>query len=156
MSLEEELRDYLRGTDIVDILVGGIYTDEEVGVEGIRRGGGESNPTKDAFDEDGVLLPCAVVKELSPLPVVGIRDSKEKTIGQSRMFQIYYYQHRNKDQIMLAKDAMIDLLEDHRLSTGYPLSLASETNPMYDVGPVKNSTVMRQDWQLVNVRKPAP
>lgn len=155
MTREAEVKAIFIADDIMmAILTGGVYTDEEVDVEGIRRG--EDFVTDAAFDPStGYLLPCALVRQRGLNPVVNVRSQKigDEFTAVQQVVEIYYYQHRGHAFIDLAKNRAFDLLEGVRLSDSYPIIWMSETAHYPDVGPVKNSTTLRQEWQVVSIRK---
>jgi hypothetical protein len=155
MSREAEVAALLLDDeDMVALLPGGIYTDEQLGVEGIRRGAG--NPSAAAFNEDGDLLTCAMVRQDSLNPVPGVRSSKDKISGTTQMVFIYFYERRGHSEIELAKQRSYEILEGVRLSDSYELIWEWDTPSYYDMGPVANSTALRQDWRVTGIRRPTP
>lgn len=138
---------------LMAILTGGVYYDEEIGIQGFHRG--DDSTTDAAFNADGNLLPCAVVRQGPELAMAGIRDPGEKIVGLAQPIEIYFYQERDKDQILLARKRVYDLLEQRRLPGTYPLTWVSDSPAFYDVGPIANSTTLRQDWRCVFLRKPS-
>lgn len=154
MSREQVAADLLKDDpELMAILTGGVYTDEEIGLEGIHRGA--DSPTNAAFDANGVLLPTAVVREGAEVAYAAIRDVPERVVGITQAIEIYFYQHRDRDQILLAKQRVYELLEGVRLGATYPLVWLGETPVFYDVGPVANSSTIRQDWRCVFMKRPA-
>lgn len=159
MSRESEVADLLRADDtLLSILPGGIFTDQEIGVEGIRRGDDDPestnySPTANAFDEDGFLRPCALVRQRALVPAFGLRDLKIKHASTSIVVEVYFYQDRGHEAIDAAKDRVYVLLEGHPLSAAWPTAWALETAPVPDAGPLKNSTALRADYQVVSIRR---
>lgn len=153
MNREEEITAILLNSpELLAVLTGGIYTDSETGVEGIRRE--EESPTAAAFDDEGVLKPCAVVRQRALIPTYDIYDMEEKHVSASQMVEIHYHQFRGHDAIDAAKDIVFFLLLNQRLNGTYPLTCELETAYYYDVGPVQYTTTLRQDWQVMDIRKP--
>ena len=153
MSREGEIATLLLAdAEMVTLTPGGIYTDETLGVEGIRRG--EGSPTEDAFDVDGYLKTCVLVKQRSEVPYGDIRVSKEKITATSQVVEIYFYEFRGHSEIDAAKDRAYEILENERLDSSYPIMWVGETAHVPDVGPVMNSTTLRQDWQIISIKKP--
>jgi hypothetical protein len=153
MSREEEIADLMRADSILSaFLSGGIYTDQGVGVEGIRRG--EGAPTENAFDDQGRLLPCALVHQRGLIPEGGVWDLEEKVAGTSQVVEIYFYQFRGHDLIDAAKERAYFVLIGQRLPRSYPIMWDYETSHIPDVGPIANSTTLRQDWRVVGIRRP--
>ena len=152
MNLELEVAEILRAdATMMAILLGGVYTEEEIGVEGIRRG--EDSPTALAFDDRGVLLPCAVVRHHSPFPVDGVVDEAEGIMSVRQITSIFYYQFRGHAIVDSAKDRGYSILQGTKLENTNKLVFLFETDAIPDMGPVANSTVLRQDWDAVYVRR---
>lgn len=158
MTLEAEVATILKAdATLMAILTGGVYTDEEVDVEGIRRG--EDFVTDAAFDADGFLLPCALVRQRGLVPVGDmVRSQKEgdEITATRQVIEIYYYQHRGHAMIDLAKERAYQLLEGRRLTGTFPLIWNYETAHIPDVGPIRNSTTLRQEWVANAVRRKNP
>lgn len=154
MTREEEFKAALLADDeFVALMTGGIYTDEETGVEGLNRG--EGSPTAAAFDDKGFIKPCCVIREDAINPYGGITLLRDKIAATSQLVHLIFYQHRRHDQIFLAKARSYTVLQGYRdISDAYPIWWVYDTSPYPDMGPVKNSTMLRQDWQVVGTRKP--
>lgn len=153
MTIEAQVADLLRAdTTLMALLTGGVYTDEEVGVEGLRRG--DDSPTEDAFDAQGILKPSAIVREGNESGYANIRDQAEQIVAVNVPVDIFLYQSRDKDTILAAKKRIYRLLEGKRLQATYPLMWAGDTPVFYDVGPVVNSTTIRQSWRCVYLKRP--
>lgn len=158
MSKEEDVANILRNdTILMALLTGGVLTDEVVGVEGIRRSlePEDLNPTKDVFDADGVLQPCAVVRQGGETLYQNINLVEDKMQAVSRRIQIYFYQFRQHDVITAAMDRVFYLLMGTRLPGTYPMWRTGESPAYPDVGPVQNSTSMIQDWIVVYMKRSA-
>lgn len=154
MTRETEIATLLRAdAELTSILVGGIYTDEEVGVEGIRRG--DDSPTAQAFDASGTLLPCAVVRQSDLVPVDSVRMQRDRMSGTSQLLQIYFYQFRQYNHIELARQRCYELLEGVRLAASYPLIWVVDSPYFYDVGPVANAITLYQNWRIFGLRRAA-
>lgn len=153
MNREEEVAALMRAdVQLMSILVGGVYADGELGVEGIRRE--DEFPTSAAFDDDGILLPCAVVRQRAMVPTYDIYDMDEKHVSINQIVEVHFHQFRGHDAVDAAKDRNFFVLLNQRLTGSYPLVCEMETSYYYDVGPVKNSTTLRQDWLVTDIRKP--
>lgn len=152
MSRESEIASLLAAdATIASLLTGGIWTDQEIGVEGIRRG--EDSLTNSAFDPTtGILRPCAVVRERGINSYQAGRSHKGKVALLRQVVEIYYYEFRGHDVIDPAKERAYYVLEGVRLTATYPLVWDMETAHYPDVGPVANSTTVRQDWNVYSVR----
>jgi hypothetical protein len=138
---------------LMAILTGGIYTDQELGVEGIRRGGDNitENPSINAFDADGKIRPCALIREGNIVPYGNIR-SEDGFTAVSQTVMIYLIEMRGHDQVDLAKERIKVVLKDKRLGRSYPIWWLFDSLPVPDAGPILNSTVIQQVWQVVSTR----
>lgn len=154
MSREDEAAVILRAdATLTAILTGGIYTDEELGVEGIRRG--VDSPADAAFDADGILLPCLLLREGSISPYGNVRNVHDKFSAISQLLSCYVFEFRGHVSIDLARARVFELLEGVRLGRSYPIWMAFESPVIPDGGPVANSSVQRLDWLIVSTRQVA-
>ncbi len=117
MTRESEISAYLAAdATLAAILLGGIYTSGDLGIEGL----GESS-TPDAF-VDGVLLPTAIVKEQALVPFGEIVDLQEQVTGASQRIETWLYADVNDQAAMrLASNRLYTLLH------GYPFDAAFKT-----------------------------
>lgn len=154
MSYEDDVRDILAADAAMQALMtGGFYTEQQVGVEGIRRG--DDVPTELAFDERGELKGTVLVREGNALPYGTVRSQRDKITAMSKLVSIYFFEMRGHEVVDAAKNRAYALLEGIRLPTkSYPIWLVAETPPVPDTGPIANSTTIRQDWMVVFIRKP--
>jgi hypothetical protein len=154
MSREDTLANLLRAdATLVALLPGGIYTDNELGVEGLRRG--EDSPCAAAYDDDGLLVPCAVVRQGGEIPYGEVRNIHDKFVAMSQLIMVYFFEMRGSDIVTQAKLEAYRILEGVRLGETYPIWMSRETAPVPDGGPIANSTMLCQDWMVVFVRQSA-
>lgn len=152
MSLEEKVAELLRADPVVaGLLPGGIYTDEQLGVEGLRRG--EHSPCNEAFDADGMIVPCAVVRQSGEAPYGPNRNVYDKFAAMSQMVMVYFFEMRGHTVVDQVKLESYRVLEGKRLGKTYPIWMVSESPAYPDGGPVVNSTMLRQDWMAVFLRQ---
>lgn len=153
MTREEQIKDLmLADATLMALLDGGVYTEQEVGVEGIRRG--PDSPTADAFNADGTLRTCALVREGPLAPMAGTRTANGSHALMQTIY-IYFYEMRGKDEILPAKDRTFQVLNRVKLTRTYPIDWSFETAPVPDAGPIINSTALRQEWTVVSYRSVA-
>ena len=144
----EKLRD---DATLLALLPGGIYTDRELGIGGLRRDA--DSPSAAAFDADGRLLATAVVRQRASEPYIGIRDEDDRFIAMALVIEVYFYEHRGRDDIESAKDRTLTVMEGQRLPGTYPVAYIGESTFFYDAGPVANSNVARQDWEVTYIKR---
>ncbi len=151
---EREIADLLLAdATMVTLLPGGIYTDEELGVEGIRRDAG--SPSAGAFDASGYLKTCAVVRQDALTPFPGVRSIKDKITGTMQFVYVFFYERRGHTEIDAAKQRSYEVLEGVRLSDSYQIWWDFDSATYPDMGPVANSTALRQDWVVTGIRRPS-
>lgn len=151
MSREEIVANLLRAdSEWTDLFTGGTYTDEQLGVEGLRRG--EDSPCAQAYDDDGLLRPCAVVRQSGELPFGDVRNMADGFVAMSQMVMVYTFQMRGHEIVDTGKLISYRILEGQRLQKTYPIWMVAESPPIPDGGPIANSTMFRQDWIAVFVR----
>lgn len=154
MSRESEVKALLIADPLLmTILLGGIYTDEEIGVEGYRRG--DDSPTAAAFDADGFLLPTACVRQRGEIPYQDIRNLSDKFTATIQVVEIYFYERRGHTQVDLAKHRAWEILEGERLTDSYPIWWDGDSPHLPDVGPIANSTTVLQEWVVITIKQVA-
>jgi len=101
MTLSEEVQSALEANyDLMDILTGGIHIE----VEEISR-----QNTSAAFDANGEILPCALIK-------LGVETKTGPHARSVRTpMRIYFYQRQGYDLIHPAMDIVFDILNDQQI-----------------------------------------
>lgn len=148
MSLETELRDFLAADSILAaILTGGIYAwDDET-----NRNGVNMNDVPSAYDSDGVLLPCAVIKAPETSDWGRIRD--RKLASTSTRLEIYVYDEgrNSRDDAVLPAYERIVTLTDNELVEGVGRMRHYHRLDIRDID-MSNALVTKADFQVVGVR----
>lgn len=104
MSLSDEIKAVLDADmELTTLLSGGVHC----GVEEINR---QNTPT--AFDENGEILPCALIKEGTELP---LRSGYLRAVNGP--VTIYCYQRQGYDVIEPAMDICFDDLNEKKIGT---------------------------------------
>jgi hypothetical protein len=155
MTREAEMKALLiADAPLMAILTGGIFTEQELGVEGIRRGGDNTteNPSKNAFDAEGRIKPTLLIREGNVVPYGDLRSGDGEFIAVSQTLMLYFMEFRGHDQIDLARDRVKVVLKEKRLGRSYPVAWLFDSLPVPDSGPVLNSTTATQVWQCVSTR----
>lgn len=153
MDREEQIADILRANEqLMTIALGGVYTDKQLGIQGFTRE--EGSVTENAFDENGYLKTSIVVHSRGPVPTFTLSNHNQKLNSTREVVEVYLYENRGTEDLVVLKDLTYTLLQGARIEDAYPLSWDLETSVYYDVGPVENSTVIRQDWEVISIRKP--
>lgn len=127
------------------ILTGGIYTGGEVGPLGITR---DTEATDDAFDGDGWLLPCALVKEAAIVATADVTDYGEQVQSARQRVEIWLYQDRTYVALDSARARIRTLLMGRILDGTFELRLAQEWTRLRDPGALSGSSMAKMDWQV--------
>ena len=105
MSLSDDIKTaLLADAPLVALLTGGIHND----VEEISR-----QNTPSAFDANGELKPCALIKFNTELP---LRSGYKRAVNDP--FTIYFYQRAGYDVIEPAMNLAFDDLNEKKIGTG--------------------------------------
>ena len=152
-SREEDVQAILIADALfVSLMPGGVWTDQEIGIMGIHRG--DDSNTNGAFDADGILKNCCVIRQGALIPRSEGRSQKEKKTLTNQPFTIVYYQHRGRDTLAAGVQRGYELLEGERLPKSYPMIWEGNSGFLYDVGPVANATTVMQSWNIVMILSP--
>jgi len=144
MSRETEVATYLQAdTALTAILTGGIYANSELGREGITQ-----DSTANAFDANGYLLPCAIVKQRGDIPDTRIADEGSKIIAQSLMVEVWLYEDVSYTAIDAARARLFTIMHGHKFSGAWPAEWAFTTPPMRDEGSLNGASMQRVDFQI--------
>ena len=117
MTLDASVRTLLiADTNLMNLLTGGVYTWDVTGKLFISR---DNTATSAAFDTNGVLKPCCMVKIRSSVPVEALTDPLPLQ-GERSALELWFYQDNGYDTIESAKQRAFKLLHETCLD-GYTL-----------------------------------
>lgn len=129
------------------ILTGGIYQAGNLGFEGISR-----TNTPAAFDANGFLLPCALVKERGEIPDRIAQDQIAQRASTAQVVEIWLYQDRQYASIDAALSRLFVLFYGHQFSDSLPLDWINTINREQDEGALQGSSLARQDWIVYSIK----
>lgn len=128
---------------LMTILTGGIYTSGELGPLGITR-----DTAAGAFDSDGFLLPCALVKEATIVTTADVTDYMAQVQSARQRVEIWLYQDRGYAALDSARARIRTLLMGVHLDDTFELRLAQEWTRLREPGALAGASMARQDWQI--------
>lgn len=128
------------------ILTGGVFTSGGVGLDGISR---DSAP--DAFDADGFLQPCALVKQAGNIPDGQVVDYAAQVASANQRVEIWLYQDRGYDAIDAAAARLYTLFQGHVLTGTFEIRLANVLDRQRDEGSLSGASTARLDWQVDSI-----
>jgi len=123
MAVDDDVRTVLAAdSTLMALLTGGVYTWTTTGKLFISR---DNTATSTAFDADGTLKPCCVVKSRSAVPVPTLTDPLPLQ-GERTVLELWFYQDDGYTTIESAKQRAFKLLHEACIE-GY--TLFSNGNP---------------------------
>jgi hypothetical protein len=132
---------------ITAMLTGGIYQSSLVGVEGITR---ETTPA--AFDSDGYLLPCCLVRQRDLIPTSEVLDYIAQIKSSNQVVEVWLYQDAPLyDVIDAAISLVYALLQGKLLPYSYELDLAHMVSRGRDGGALANASLVRLDFAVYRI-----
>lgn len=135
-GLATQIRDLLSAdTTLAARLPGGIYASTEITRQG----------TPAAFDANGELRPCAVVR-VSTETQIGPYSS-----GSRAIVNVYFYQRSGFDQIDLAMLRVFELLHEHKLAgTVWDMRWSDDVTDQEDISLQSSLEISR--YQVTRLR----
>lgn len=145
MAREDEVAAILEAdVTLMAILTGGVYTSGELGPLGITRDTAEG-----AFDADGWLQPCALVKEAPTVSTSDVTDYEAQVQSARQRVEIWLYQDQGSYAALDSARARIyTLLQGYVFDDSFELSLAQEWTRQRDPGALSGASMARQDWRV--------
>lgn len=131
-------------------LTGGVYQSGLLGVEGITR---ETTPA--AFDSDGYLLPCCVVRQRDLIPTLDVMDFDAQVKSSIQVVECWLYQDAPLYDVIDAVSSLIyALLQGKPLPYSYELDLAHVISRQRDGGSLGNASLSRLDFAVYRILTP--
>jgi hypothetical protein len=131
-------------------LTGGVYQSGLVGVEGITR---ETTPA--AFDSDGYLLPCCLVRQRDLIPTLDVLDFDAQLKSSIQVVECWLYQDAPLYDVIDAVSSLLyALLQGKPLPYSYELDLAHMISRQRDGGTLGNASLARLDWAVYRILTP--
>lgn len=131
---------------LMAILTGGVFTSGAVGLEGISR---ETTPA--AFDANGYLKPCALVRQRGRVPDNNVRDYQAQKTSTAQVVEIYLYQDVGYTAIDAAITRLYTLLEGHLFADTFEVQLVNVIDRTRDEGALTGASLARLDWAVYSI-----
>jgi hypothetical protein len=135
-------------TTLMAILTGGVWTKEATGVEGITR---ETAGT--AFDTNGYLKPCALVRERDLVPDGVVRDLLAQVASATQTVEIYVYADAGAgySAIQSAKARLYHLFEGYQFADSFEVMWSNSLGNLRELGALKNAAMSRIDFVVYEI-----
>jgi hypothetical protein len=134
------------GTPLMATLTGGVFTKAAVGREGITR-----NSASGAFDANGYLKPCALVKQRGLVPDGGIRDGLAQDISAAQMVEIYVYEDNGYTNIDAALVRIRDLFIGYHFTSSFEVEWVNLIDRERDEGALQGASMARIDFRVRSI-----
>lgn len=134
---------------IMALLTGGVHKAETVGIEGITR---ETTPA--AFDANGYLKPCCLVKQRGQVPDGTIFDPITQAQSISQVVECWLYQDRLYTTIDSAGERLKALFIGYMFSDSFEIMWVNTLDRTRDKGPLKGASLLKIDFQVKSVWTP--
>jgi len=132
-------------------LTGGVYQSSLVGLEGITR---ETTPA--AFDSNGYLLPCCLVRQRDLIPTLDVLDFDAQVKSTNQVVECWLYQDAPLYDVIDSVSSLIyGLLQGKPLPYSFELDLANVISRQRDGGALANASLSRLDWAVYRILTPA-
>lgn len=142
MSIETDFETRMEAdTTLMAILTGGVYTAGALGRLGINR-----TDTPAAFDGNGYLLPCALVRERPLVPDLQVNDFLEQIASATQVVEIYVYQDTGYGSIDSALARLFTLFFGYNFTRTFPLEWIGTLNRERDQGALDGKSMARMEW----------
>jgi hypothetical protein len=127
------------------ILTGGVYTAGAVGREGISR-----DTTPAAFDSNGYLRPCALVRQRT---LTADNQVVDVTIASATLvLEIYIYEDSGFSSIDSALARLFTLFNQYQFSNSFPVEWIGTINRERDGGSLMGASLARQEWLIADIQ----
>lgn len=129
------------------ILAGGVYGFAASGLEGIRRGG--DSPTNAAFDSNGYLKPCVLVRQRDNVPDGIVSDDEEPLDSTVQVVELYFYQDRGYDAIdaaIVRARVVLRKAQASAFANSFPPQLAHIVDRFPDNAALNGASGARMDF----------
>lgn len=133
---------------LVAILTGGIYTVESLGLEGISRAG-----TPDAFNENGFLLPTALIRQRERVTDDIVNDIDENVVSVTQAVEIYIYDDTGYTNIDAALARLYTLFQGYVFSDSFPVEWLGTLDRQRDFAALGGACLARQDWIVYSIQQ---
>lgn len=124
---------------------GGVWDWDESGAQGINR-----TSTTAAFDSNGVIKPCVLLKARAENPDFILRDPSNKYNSTRQVIEVWLYQDNAYSSITTMKTRIYALLAETQVTGAFWVSWAGGSGQQFDYD--LRSCVEREEY-LVNARR---
>lgn len=131
---------------LMAILTGGVYAAGSIGLLGITR---ETTPS--AFDSNGYLKPCALVRQRPLIPDLQVVDFTVQAASATQVVEIYVYEDSGYTNIDNALNRLYTLFYGYKFSDSFPVEWLGTLDRERDQGALSGASMARMEFLVPNV-----
>lgn len=131
---------------LLAILTGGVYAAGSLGLLGITR---ETTPS--AFDSNGYLKPCALVRQRPLIPDLQVVDFTAQVASAAQVTEIYVYEDSGYTNIDSALSRLYTLFYGYKFSDSFPVEWLGTLDRERDQGALNGASMARMEFLVPNV-----
>jgi hypothetical protein len=135
---------------LMAVLTGGVFKAETVGREGVTR-----ETAAAAFDANGYLKPCALVRQRGNVPDGNVSDGITQQTSAAQVVEVYVYEDRGYSNIDAALDRLYALFQGYAFtgaSGSFPCEWVNTIDRQRDNGALANASLARIDFAVYSVK----
>lgn len=132
---------------LLAMLPGGVYQAKQLLQAGISRDNAQATA---AFDANGFLKTCSLVKEAAEIPDGVVRDGYAQLLSTVQRVETWFYKEGTHEALDLIKDRMINLFEGWPIDGGFEVFLVNVIRDR-DRGALKGAALLRLDFEVHSI-----
>lgn len=146
MSIESTIKTLLAAdATLLATATGGVHSFDSVGRMGINR-----TNVPSAFDSNGIIKPCVLVRLRNSNPDPALQDDTGQYVATRSIVETWLYQDSGYSTIETMHDRIYALLHAQRVTGLFRCEWAGTIRSQYDYE--LNASVERADWLCVGKR----
>lgn len=134
---------------LMALLTGGAYASQNLTREGITR-----ETTPGAFDSNGYLRPCALVRQRGQVADGMVRDGMAQTVSTRQVVEVYLYQDGGYSTLDAAAARLYTLFEGHAFtgaSGSFPCEWLGTLDRLRDNGALNGAALARMEFSVFDL-----
>ena len=131
---------------LLAILTGGVFVAGSLGLLGITR-----ETAAAAFDSNGYLKPCALVRQRQLVADLQVADLLAQAASATQVIEVYVYQDSGYTSIDSALARLFTLFYGHQFSDSFPVEWIGTLDRERDQGALNGASMARQEWVVPQV-----
>lgn len=131
---------------LMAILTGGVFVSGSLGPLGITR-----DTAPGAFDGNGYLKPCALVRQRPSIADLQVVDQIALAASATQVVEIYLYEDTGYTSIDSALSRLFILFFGYQFTDSFPAEWIGTIDRERDQGALDGASMARQEWLIADV-----